>query len=220
MRVLNKTLKGFNLINGWGVNDADYNVSHFEVINGKKKQVRCPIYSDWVGIIERSHCPIYKTKNPTYKDVTASEDFRHFMDYRKWVLEEQPNKNWMNCEPDKDILIFGNKIYDKTTLVYIDKKLNSFLTSSEGSRSGNMLGATFIPRKKINQFQAQCQNPFGSYKGEGRHLGYFPTELDAHLAWKARKHEIACIFAEQQTDPRVADALRKRYAPDTDWTKR
>jgi hypothetical protein len=65
-------------------------------------------------------------------------------------------------------------------------------------------------------FKGSCGNPF---TGEGTYLGYFTDELACHKAWQAKKHEYACQLAELQEDPRVAQALRERYAPDKDWTK-
>jgi hypothetical protein len=47
----------------------------------------------------------------------------------------------------------------------------------------------------------------------------FPTELEAHKAWQARKHELACMLADLQTDDRIASRLREMYAPDKNWTK-
>lgn len=51
-------------------------------------------------------------------------------------------------------------------------------------------------------------------------MGVFPTELEAHLTWQARKHELSCMLADLQTDERIATVLRERYAPDKDWTNR
>jgi hypothetical protein len=57
-------------------------------------------------------------------------------------------------------------------------------------------------------------------KIKSRHIGYFKTELEAHKAWQARKHEYALQLADLQSDERVAEVLRTKYAPDKDWTNR
>lgn len=52
--------KRIKLVCGWGVNDVDYNVYRYEVINGKQKQVWCcPYYRKWVAIIRRCFCDKY-----------------------------------------------------------------------------------------------------------------------------------------------------------------
>lgn len=207
------------LIYGWGVNDSTYVTEHKAIVDGVYKTVwRCPVYQDWRNILERGFCPTYKTKRPTYKDVTVSEDFKSFMSYRYWVLNVQPNKDWKNCIPDKDILIYENKIYSPDTIVYVNKELNTFVTDANANRGKYMIGVVdFRPENKYRPYRARCCNPF---VGKQEHLGYFPTEMEAHKAWQAKKHEHALRLAEEQEDPRVADALRKRYAPDTDWTNR
>lgn len=44
-----------------------------------------------------------------------------------------------------------------------------------------------------------------------KHIGYYSTELEAHLAWKERKHKYALEIAEKEEDPRVKIALLNRY---------
>ena len=78
-----------------------------------------------------------------------------------------------------------------------------------------MIGVCWKAANK--KFEAQCSNPFSKDRG---YLGLFDNELEAHKTWQAKKHEHACRLADIQGDPRAAEALRKRYAPDTDWSKR
>ena len=74
-----------------------------------------------------------------------------------------------------------------------------------------------LTKTKGVSYRAYCNNPF---KDKKLHLGSFITELEAHKAWQAKKHEYALQLADLQEDPRVADALRQRYAPYKDWTNR
>jgi hypothetical protein len=92
----------------------------------------------------------------------------------------------MNCELDKDFLIESNKHYGADTVVYIPKKLNSFTIDQKRNRGDLMAGVSPSTKGKKKPFVAQCTNPFD---GRGRHLGYFETELEAHKAWQAKKHE-------------------------------
>ena len=202
-----------NLIFNWGINNANYNVSWYDYSSGGKVKKRCPLYMDWYDIVRRGNSALLKSRCPTYADCSVSEDWRYFMDYREWVLNVQPNKQWSKCTPDKDLLLTGNKVYSPETVVYIDTHVNTFLLNSTGSRGECMLGVSRVRGK----FAAQCNNPFSDI---ARHLGYFDSELEAHKAWQAKKHEYALQLADMQYDPRVAEALRKRFAPDTDWTQR
>lgn len=205
------------LIHGWAVNDVDYEVTRTEVVNGKKKIVWvCPYYKKWKDILKRCLCPKFQTKRPTYKGCTVTDEWKHLSDFIKWV-DSQPNRDWMNCESDKDFLFEGNKHYGPETVVFVPKKVNIFITDRGKARGDCMIGVCYKPYdSKKNPYQAYCCNPF---IGGQKYLGCYPTEIEAHLAWQAKKHEYACRLAALQTDERIAKVLRERYTPDKDWTK-
>lgn len=205
------------LVCGWGINDVDYNVHRTEVINGKPKIVwTCPYYRKWKGIITRCFCPKYQARQPTYKGCTISDEWQRLSDFIKWV-DNQPNRDWQNCEPDKDFLFVGNKHYSPETVVFVSGKVNGFITACVETKSKFMIGVCDSGKRcKSKPYMAQCRNPF---TGKGKTLGYFSTEIEAHKAWQAYKHEMACLLADLQSDPRVSKALRQRYAPDKDWTR-
>lgn len=205
------------LVYGWGINDVSYNVHRYEMVNGKKKCVwACPYYKKWKSILGRCFDLKYQERQPTYKGCTVCEEWKYLSNFIKWV-DSQPNKDWMKCEPDKDFLSGGNKHYSPETVVFVSNRVNSFITDKSRGRGICMIGVSYCPRRKKNPYEVRCSNPF---MGKQEHLGRFPTELQAHLAWQDRKHELACQIADMQADERVAKALRERYAPDKDWTKR
>jgi len=209
-------MKTKKLVYGLGVNDVDYVVQIKQTVNGKQKLIWiCPYYNKWMGILERCSFD-YHLKHPTYFGCDLHKDWKYLSNFIKWV-DSQPNRNWQNCEPDKDLLSKGNKYYAPDTVVFVERRVNNFLTTSSKSRGDYMIGCSF--HKATGKYMSRCMNPFSKYEGQGRHIGIFNTELEAHKAWQAKKHEDACQLADLQEDPRVADALRQRYAPDKDWTK-
>lgn len=193
---------------GWGINDADYVVQ--PTIEGRRRY--CPVYRDWKAMVERCNSSQYLIKYPTYRDVTVCEEWKYFSNFRKWVLEEQPNKDWQNCVLDKDIL--GGSVYSATSCVYVTKTLNGFITDRKRFRGTRYIG---VMQERYGKYLAYINNPFTKSRVN---LGSYFSELEAHKAWQAKKHEYACLLAEQQQDPRVAKALRERYAPDKDWTNK
>lgn len=201
---------------GWGINDVDYPTTKRRTLKGSNiiETEVCPYYRDWFGVLQRCLYPRYKERKPTYEGCTIDEEWKYLSNFIKWV-DSQPNRDWKNCSLDKDMLTLKNKHYSSTNCVYIPKSLNSFI--AEGGRAGSLMrGVTLDNRYKNPRYAAKCQNPF-VHAGLGRHIGTYNTELEAHLAWQARKHEYACQLADLQQDPRVAKALRERYAPDRDW---
>ncbi len=207
------------LVHGVGINDVEYTINKMITIgyiNGKQIQKRvwmCPYYKKWTSLLKRCYSSKYQTKYPTYMGCTVDPEWLYLSDFIKWV-DSQPNKDWQNCELDKDLLFNGNKHYGPETCVFVTKQVNYFTLLNESKRGEHMLGVSYSSR--IKHYRVQCRNPFIRADNQ---VGYFATELEAHKAWQAKKHEYACQLAELQDDLRVADALRQRYSPDKDWTK-
>jgi len=206
------TENGWSILFGWGVYDEEKPYSRREWVDGRFKNSNCPYFSKWFSMLMRVLDPKYLKKYPTYEGSTICDDWKYFSNFKLWV-DSQPNKNWMNCHLDKDLLS-GSKHYSPETCVFISEELNNFLLFT--SRRGKcLLGVSIELKSKIHKYKVGCSNPFTK---KNDFVGNFCNELEAHLAWKERKHEHACALAEMQSDERVAVALRKRYSPDSDWT--
>lgn len=197
-----------NLIFGWGINDADCPVQLYDTLGTTLKRIWvCPYYQDWYDIIRRCKSDKLKSKRQTYLEVQICEEWKYLSNFIKWV-DSQPNKDWQNCQPDKDILCYNKpKIYSPATVVYISENLNQFIKDRGNDRGKYLLGVN----KQGKGYVAKCSNPFSDNNENGRYLGYFTTELEAHLAWKAKKHEYACRWAALQQDNRVSEVLRSMY---------
>lgn len=115
-------------------------------------------------------------------------------------------QDWHGKQLDKDVIKEGNKIYRPDFCSFVDNKTNCFVKDNASKRGDFKIGCSWHKRDK--HFRSMCSNPI-SKKAEN--LGGFDTEDSAHLAWKKRKHELACQLADLQTDERVANALRTRY---------
>lgn len=207
------------LIQGWGINDAQYEVTRNVKAGNTWRQVwMCPVYSIWKGMISRSLSDKWHKHHPSYLGVKVCDEWRYFSNFRDWVLNVQPNTDWENCELDKDLLILNNKVYSPETCVFISRLVNTFLTDRTRSRGSCIIGVNFHSRDFV--YEAHCCNPFApTFQNRSIYLGRFSNELTAHKAWQAKKHDFACQLADIQDDPRVADALRQRYSPDKDWSK-
>ena len=200
-------MKKKKLVCGVGINDADYVAEKRKRIiheNGKQKQKLvwiCPFYSRWRVMIQRCYSVKYQEKFPTYKGCFVCEEWLTFSKFRQWMQ----NQDWGGKQLDKDILVPGNKVYSPDTCVFIEKRVNAFLTESTASRGQHLIGASLD--KTANKFEATCSIGMGKNK----RLGRFNTEIEAHLAWLKCKQEVARQLAAEQTDPRVAKALIERY---------
>jgi len=193
------------LVCGVGVNDVDYKITENATVDGKQKQVWiCPFYRTWKSMLVRCYDEKYQSKYPTYIGRSVCEEWLSFSNFKLW-MEQQ---DWEGKQLDKDLLKEGNKVYSPEYCIFVDSKINNFVIDSGAARGEYMIGVSW--NKNVSKFASDCRNPF---TGKGEHLGYFTNELDAHLAWEKRKHELACQLAESElvSDPRLAEALRTRY---------
>lgn len=186
------------LIYGAGINDADYPVQ--PTVN--ERQMICLVYQTWKGMLQRCYDANFQKSNLTYIDCSVCDEWLTFSNFKRW-MEKQ---DWRNKQLDNDLIVKGNKIYSPETCVFVDSMTNHFTTDSGATRGKWPIGAYFDV--KAGKFKAQCSNPFTKKQV---FLGYFTCQNEAHLAWKKRKHELACKLADLQTDERVANALRTRY---------
>ena len=202
-------MKAKKLVFGVGINDADYVVQKNITVevNGVRKQKMvwiCPYYRDWKHMLERCYSPKYQNRQSTYKGCSVCEEWLTFSNFRAWVVQH----DWKGKQLDKDLLVEGNKIYSPETCVFISSMLNKFFIASDASRGKYMLGVSW--NKRVGKFQSRCSNPFLNTQ---ECLGYFDTELEAHLAWKEKKNQLAQRYASKQTDERVIEALLTRFKP-------
>ena len=174
--------------------------------NGKK----CPIYYAWVRMFERCYSKKFHRINPTYVGCTVSEEFKDYSKWREWYDNYQYKHDGWHL--DKDLLFKGNKIYSESTCVFIPREINQVLVKREASRGEYLIGVTWCKTKK--SFKAQVRKN----KGKLEYLGYFKTEIEAHLAYKEAKESYIKELADKYKDlldPRAYEALYN-YTVDID----
>lgn len=189
---------------GVGIKDLGYFTQRHEKINGKWKNVwTCHFYRIWSHMIKRCYSPREQTKQPTYIGCSVHSNWLYLSNFKAWM----ENQDYVGKELDKDLLFPGNKLYSENTCVFISHKLNTFLIDCGASRGKFPIGVT-VEGRKTKVFKSRCSNPFTN---SSEYLGCFKTPEEAHLAWKKRKHELACQFADLETDLRIQKALRERF---------
>ena len=196
------------LVHGVGINDAEYSVKLYQEcprVNGKRRQKLvwiCPFYSRWKDMLKRAYSDKYKSSYPTYSECSVCEEWFTLSNFRSWM----ETQNWKGRVLDKDLLFPGNKVYCPEACVFIDEPVNLFVVECDSVRGEWPIGVYFNTR--ANKFQAQCRNPFSN---KTENLGLYSSPYPAHKVWIERKLALAKQLAAEQDDPRVAEALIKRY---------
>ena len=203
------------LVHGVGVNDLGYRVHVREELpkNGGKKirksVFRCKYYTVWRDMLTRCYSKKYLESYPTYIGTSVCSEWLYATAFKKW-MEKQ---DWHGKCLDKDIIVPGSKLYSPDTCAFVLNATNLFVTARDASRGEYPIGVHLY--KHTGKYQALCQNIF---TGKNEHLGYFSTPEEAHEVWRKRKHELAQLVAATESDPRVVEALKKRYSFE-EWYK-
>lgn len=191
-------MKSSKLIHGVGINDSIENVT--ACINGS--WVRSPIYKAWANMLLRCYSDKYQNRNPSYADCYVCDEWHRFSNFREWAIKQ----DWEGKQLDKDIVKRGNKVYSPDTCAMVFASTNLFVVNG-GHKGGDLpLGVSI--RVTDKKYRARCRNPF---TGKDEYLGVFDNPDDAHKAWRKRKHEIACLIADTESDDRVKRSLISWY---------
>jgi len=159
------------------INDAKYPTKI--MIEGKLAV--CPAYRAWKNMLERAYSAKFHAKYQTYIGIAICDEWRNFCAFRTWWIDRHVD-GW---QLDKDVLS-GSRIYSLETCLFVPQWLNSFTTDSGAARGEWPIGVCF--NKQSGRFMARCRHPFNN---ESDYLGLFNTPEEAHLAWRARKLELA-----------------------------
>ena len=122
-------------------------------------------------------------------------------------------KDWSGKCLDKDIVAPGSRLYSPDTCAFVLQATNSFVIASDAIRGDYPIGVSLL--KHTGKYQARCQNPF---TGKTEYLGCLSTPEEAHEVWRKHKHKLAQLVAATESDPRVVEALKKRYSFE-EWYK-
>ena len=203
------------LVYGVGVNDLPYRTQVWEEVtkNGgkriRKSVFKCKYYTVWVDMLKRCHSKKYLESKPSYNGTSVCSEWLYATAFKKWMDQQ----DWHGKCLDKDIIVPGSKLYSPETCAFVLQATNSFVVARDACRGDCPIGVHLL--KSTGKYLASCQNLF---TGKQENLGYFSTPEEAHEAWRKRKHELAQLIAATESDPRVVEALKKRYSFE-EWYK-
>jgi len=89
------------------------------------------MYYSWRDMIRR--CYVKSESNRNYVNVTVCDDWHNFQNFAKFYVDTKPSIKGIDFRLDKDLLQNGveNKVYSPSSVVWIPKEINSFLTNNQ-----------------------------------------------------------------------------------------
>lgn len=166
-------------------------------------------YSKWRGMIARCYSERELLRKPCYEGVSVCDEWMNFQNFAEWLSCRMPSDGG-SYAIDKDIKIFGNKIYSPETCLIVPSIINGFVIDQESRRGKYKIGVSF--HRNTGKFVSQCNNPITK---KLENLGYFSLEADAHNAWRKRKSELASLLIKH-VDNKEAKRYLGRYKESLD----
>lgn len=170
----------------------------------RRKIAPHPAMCTWVAMFGR----VNKQSGP-YIGCSVCDEWHTYSVFKAWYIS---HPHWDTWELDKDLLLPGNKVYGPDYCCLIPRQINAFIRVFNTKYK---TGASFAnARAHLDTPWAASISEYNILTGKTvrKYLGYFLTEDDAHMAWKNRKYELACMFSDMyQLSDNIAEALKTRY---------
>lgn len=190
IRKIRKIRKVPKSIFGVGTNDANYIVN--PRIGGKS--YICPYYMVWSSMLQRCYSDSYQQKQPTYIGCEVCKDWLTFSNFRTWMQEQ----DWEGKQLDKDILVYGNKVYSHDTCVFVTRHLNRLVSSATTLESTGIYWDTLQEK-----FQVRCYA-----NGKSNFLGYFKDKEKALKAYRIFKANLIAAQVVLEDNVIIKEALQ------------
>lgn len=158
-------------------------------------------YGAWQGMLRRCYDPKWLADHPTYIGCKVCDEWLEFQVFAEWYDANFP-KGGDEYDLDKDLKVIGNNVYSPDNCLFVSRDVNKFTISRTALRGDCLIGVHWD--RSCDRYIAQCCNPLTKKQEK---VGYFTDELEAHLAWRKRKSELAYELAMTQSNPEVRDAL-------------
>lgn len=151
-------------------------------------------YNTWKNMMTRCFSDEYKSKNPTYVDVTCCEEWTVYENFYEWLHSQENFQQWYDGEQwavDKDILVKGNKIYSPNTCCLVPKNVNLLFAKRDALRGEYIIGVNY--NKRDNVYVAHCKRD-----GKLWHIGVYNSEYDAFIGYKNFKENFIKRTAKEE----------------------
>ena len=189
---------------GVGINDADYSVN--PNIDGKR--VMCPYYNTWRHMIVRCYMDDAKRRpgfETPYIGCSVVEEWHKFSVFKSWM----ETQDWRNKCLDKDLKVYGNKVYGPDTCIFITQDLNKLISEGPVSSYGLKKGLTLDHGK----YRARIRKYGKLYQ-----IGNFDNEDDAHAAWVTARKEYLQEVAEN-SNPEIKKMILNYWSVNSNECK-
>lgn len=136
-------------------------------------------YFTWKSVIHRLYYESQLAKRPEYRECILTKDWFYFDNFLNWYNSKEYGENL-----DKDLKNFGKQEYSADNCLLLSKVTNNFLVGLFTEKSRLMKGVQLYTNRYRKCWKAQINNGVKTVC-----IGWFYSELEAHIAWQQAKIE-------------------------------
>ena len=144
----------------------------------------------WTNMLKRVYDPRELKKAPTYIGCSVCEEWHNFQNFAEWY-HKQPNAEKKGFDLDKDLMVWGNKVYGPDACSFVPHLINSLLTNNGKSKGECPKGV----KKNNGSFIAEMSTENGSIRSKT-----VPTVEEACRLYKKMKEDRVREVAERNKD--------------------
>lgn len=155
-----------------------------------------PVYEAWRGILRRCYDPSCKSYS-IYEDVEVCDEWHNFQNFADWFCAQEHNDKGFVV--DKDLKMFGNRVYSPNMCTLVPVAVNSLFTGSDERLNPRELPKGVHFCKAQNVYVAQVHKGEVTKLGNKKqtYLGQFKDKVPAILAYKRAKEDHVKKVAEK-----------------------
>lgn len=101
------------------MNNTVYGIGHFgygKYIKGEKS------YSRWSNMLKRCYSKEFHKENKSYIGCYVCDEWLNYQNFAKWFYDNYVEEYHL----DKDLKIYGNKLYSPDTCIFVPRSINNF----------------------------------------------------------------------------------------------
>ena len=140
-------------------------------------------YKIWHGMLMRCYDPKYQEKHPSYKGCKVEDHWLNFQNMGKWLENNYYEVPGERMHLDKDILCKGNKVYSRSTCIFVPQRINNLFVKSDNSRGKDPIG---VRPNSSGNYEARCSNGYGKQVS----LGTYNSKEEAFQVYKEYKEKV------------------------------
>ena len=140
-------------------------------------------YKIWHNMWQICYDPKDQKKHPSYKGCKIEDYWLNFQNMGKWLENNYYEVPGERMHLDKDILCKGNKVYSRSTCIFVPQRINNLFVKSDNSRGKDPIG---VRPNSSGNYEARCSNGYGKQVS----LGTYNSKEEAFQVYKEYKEKV------------------------------